>query len=266
MDDLGDKGMKLGLEWDYRSCEDIETQARRIKDHGFDATFLDLEIDRIDKIMNELAKNGIECESYHAPFRGVNDMWIAGEAGEIMLQRICQCVDDCKHYDVPVAVVHLSSGRTPPRMNDVGFERYDRLMEHADKKGVILAYENVRRLDFLSYALENYPKAGFCWDVGHEACYYNGIELMPLFGKRIVSLHLHDNMAVYDGDEHMFPYDGVIDMDKAAKHLALSPYSGSVMLEVTPDSSGTKSTEEFYQKAYDVASRFARTVENYRKV
>lgn len=256
--------MKLGLEWNYPKRDGIEEQARLIKAHGFDATFLDLEIENIDKIMNALGKNGIVCESFHAPYSGINNIWSLGEAGENMLGRLFRTIDDCSRYGVPVAVVHMSSGRTPPRMNDVGFGRYDRLMEYADKKGVTIAYENVRRLDFLSYAMENYPQAGFCWDVGHEACYYYGKELMPLFGERIVALHLHDNTGIYDEDKHWLPYDGVIDMERAARQLAQSPFSGSIMVEVMPHNAGIADLEEYYQKAYTAASRFASRVEYYR--
>ena len=127
-------------------------------------------------------------------------MWEAGDAGERMLERLCDCVRAGATYGVPVIVVHLSSGMTPPRMNDIGFERYDRLMRLAEREGVTIAYENIRRLDNVVYMLENYPKAGFCWDVGHEACYMNGAEFMPLFGKRMAALHLHDNTAVYGED------------------------------------------------------------------
>ena len=257
--------MKFGIEWDYCNNGCAEDQARMIKSNGFDATFLDLEIDRLDDIMKALNKYEIVCESYHAPFNGINDMWIAGEKGDYMFGRLCRCIDDCNKYEVPVAVVHLSSGQTPPRMNDIGFERYDRLMEYADKKGVTIAYENIRRLDNVAYMLENYPQAGFCWDVGHEACYTQGMEFMPLFGKRLAAIHLHDNTAVYDADNHWIPYDGVIDMDKAAMHFAKSSYQGSLMLEVLPKTTKIYDLDVFYKRAYNAAVKFANTTEEYRK-
>ena len=258
--------MKLGIIWDHNNNGDVEEQALRIKNSGFDATFLGLETDRLDEIMKALNKYDIVCESYHAPFNRINDMWLAGEDGEVMLSRLCRCIDDCNKYGVPVAVVHLSSGKNPPRMNDIGFERYDRLMRYAEKKGITVAYENIRRLDNVAYMLENYPKAGFCWDVGHEACYTFGMEFMPLFGNRLAAIHLHDNTAVYDEDKHWLPYDGVIDMDKAARNLAKSSYGGSIMLEVVPQSAQICDLDEFYKKAYTVARHFANIVEEYRRI
>ena len=257
--------MKLGIEWDYHDKGVAEEQARRIKSSGFDATFLDLELDRLDEIMKALNKYEIECESYHAPFNRINDMWIAGEDGEVMLSRLCRCIDDCNKYEVPVAVVHLSSGKNPPRMNDIGFERYDRLMEYAGRQGITVAYENIRRLDNVAYMLENYPQAGFCWDVGHEACYTFGMEFMPLFGKRLAAVHIHDNTAIYDEDKHWLPYDGVIDMDKVAQHFAKCSYEGSYMLEVLPKTAQIYNLDEFYKRAYTAAIKFANSVAEYRK-
>ena len=252
--------MKLGIEWNNKYEGSADEQARLIKSNGFDATFVS-KIEGLGDVMAALDKYGIACESYHAPFDRINDMWLAGEDGEVMLRRICDCIDACVQYGIPVIVVHLSSGKNPPRINDVGFERYDRLMQYASEKGITVAYENIRKLDNVAFAMENYPEAGFCWDVGHEACYTYGMEFMPLFGKRLAAVHIHDNTAVYGEDKHWLPYCGVIDMDKAAKHFAVSPYQGSVMLEVTNYTAGIDNVEEFYPKAYEAASRFAEAVE-----
>lgn len=257
--------MKLGIEWNYKYEGSIDEQARRIKDNGFDATFV-ARIEQLEDIMAALDKYSIVCESYHAPFDHINDMWLPGDAGEIMLGRICECVDACATYNIPVVVVHLSSGKTPPRINDIGFDRYDRLMAYANDNGITVAFENIRKLDNVAFAMENYPEAGFCWDVGHEACYTYGMEFMHLFGKRIVALHLHDNTGIYDEDKHWLPFDGVIDMEKAAKHLAMSPYQKSVMLEVTNRSAGIEDLDLFYKKAYEVAARFAALVGKYRSI
>ena len=256
--------MKFGLEWDYDRSYPIEEQAKRLKENGFDATFVDLENERLGEILSVLKKYDIVCENCHAPFNGINEMWRVGESGDKMLERLLNCVDECAHYGIPTLVVHLSSGQYPPRINDIGIGRYDRLMQYATEKGVVIAYENIRRLDNVAFAMENYPQAGFCWDVGHEACYMNGTAFMPLFGKRIVALHLHNNTGIYDEDLHRLPYDGVIDMDRTAKHLADSNYGGAVMLEVTMRTAGIASPDEFYPKAYAAAKRFAERVEFYR--
>lgn len=256
--------MKFGIEFDRGLSISCEEQARMIKEHGFDASFIGLEMENLGEAVRALRQYDIEIESCHAPFDGINNMWLAGEVGERMLERLLRSVDACAEYGIPVAVVHLSSGMTPPRMNDIGFDRYDRLMQYAREKGVIIAYENIRKLDNVAYMMENYPDAGFCWDVGHEACYMNGMEFMPLFGKRMVAIHIHDNTGIYDQDKHWLPYDGVIDMDRAARHFAKSGYQKSLMLEVHQRSAGIASLEEFYSRAYRAVVKLAERVEHFR--
>ena len=253
--------MKFGIEWDCDRFYSIEEQAKRLKENGFEATFVNLEDERLGEILSVLKKYDIVCENCHAPFNGINDMWKAGESGDKMLARLLNCVDDCARYGIPTLIVHLSSGQYPPRINDIGIGRYDHLMQYATEKGILIAYENIRRLDNVAFAMENYPQAGFCWDVGHEACYMNGMEFMPLFGKRLAAIHLHDNTGIYDEDLHRLPYDGVIDMERAAKHFAESGYCGALMLEVTRRTSGIASPDEFYHRAYAAAKRFAERVE-----
>ena len=256
--------MKLGIEWNYRFSGSADEQARLIKENGFDATFVS-RLDGLDAVMAAVKKYGIVCESYHAPFDRINDMWISGEDGETMLKRICDCIDACAEYGIPVVVVHLSSGKNPPRINDVGFERYDRLMMYAKEKGVTVAYENIRKLDNLAFAMENYPEAGFCWDVGHEACSGMGVQFMPMFGNRLKALHIHDNML--DGDHHMIPRDGKIDFDRVARQIAESPYEGSIMLELSTKQSdfyNGVSPEEFYERAGKAALRLKEEIETIR--
>ena len=256
--------MKLGIEWNFEFNGTVAEQADYIKKYGFDATFIGLGGVDMDEVMGELDRVGVTCENCHAPYNRINELWKSGEAGDEVVDELCGYIDTCASFGIKTLVVHLSSGMKPPRMSDVGFDRIHRLMEHADSKGVTIAYENIRRLDNVAYALENYPKAGLCWDVGHEACYTADKQFMLIFGNRIAALHLHDNNAVYDDDSHQFPYDGKIDMDRAARHLARSGYEGSIMLEVRMQNVKLTDPHEFYSKAHAAASRFAKAVEHYK--
>ena len=119
--------MKFGIEFDTKLNIPYAEQARMMKEHGFDASFIGLEADTLGEIVDALHQYDIEIESCHAPFDGINNMWLAGEAGDRMYERLTNSIDACAEYKIPVVVVHLSSGMKPPRMNDVGFERYDRL-------------------------------------------------------------------------------------------------------------------------------------------
>jgi len=258
--------MKIGISW--HGSFDMERQIELMKKNGFEATFLASDDPNLDVSVALLRKNGIECVNCHAPFDGINAIWLEGEAGDLMLERLLDGVRACARNRIPVLVVHLSSGDHPPRINDVGQARFDRLMTEAHVHGVTVAYENQRKLGNLANAMEQYPEAGFCWDVGHEGCFAYGRRFMPLFADRLVALHLHDNFAVHNGDEHLLPYDGALDLDRAARELAECGFSGPIMLEVFAMKSniyGNLPKEEFYEKAANAARRFAKAVESYNK-
>ncbi len=262
--------MKIGISWDcFGRSLGIDEQIYLLRKNGVEATFLMSDDPQLDQIMPKLAEVGIECESYHAPFKGINRMWSAGEDGEEMLRELTDGVDACARHGVPVLVVHLSSGDNAPTVNDIGLARYTRLMDYAKERGVMVAYENQRKLSNLAVAMELFPEAGFCWDVGHETCFTDGkMRFMPLFGDRIVALHLHDNCGTHNADEHKIPYDGAVDMDRAARQLAESGYSKAVMLELAVKNSHAYdeiTAEEYYARAANAARRFAARLGAYRK-
>lgn len=203
---------------------------------GFQATFTgDFDEAYHYSVANDLAKYGIEYETIHAPFNGINAMW--GDDGEQMYARLTHTVDMCALSGAGIAIIHLSSGDNAPSINEVGMSRFTRLVEYASKKGVKIAFENQRKIANLAWALETFKDSdnvGFCWDCGHEGCFTPGREYMPIFGNQLICTHIHDNMGIYNGDDHMIPFDGRLNFDKVADHLRKSGYNGSLMLEVFP--------------------------------
>ena len=248
----------------YGDGLDPAEQIRLMQANGFEATFMGSESTLLEGLLPAFRNAGITVENCHAPFNKINDIWFEGEAGDAMLGRLIDGVRVCAKHEIPALVVHLSSGEQAPRINDIGCERFDRLMDEARRLGVAIAYENQRKLANLAMVLEQYPEAGFCWDTGHEACFTPGREYMPLFGNRMVALHLQDNNGVYNRDEHLLPYDGAIDMTLAASRIAKSSYGGTVMLEVIRRNSNAYDNltpEEYYRRAADAARRFADAIE-----
>ena len=258
---------KIGIEWGFFPALPREEAIRLMKKNGFETTLVCTFESDFDGLMKDLTDNGIVCESGHAPFYGSNAIWQEGEEGEQMLSSLIRGVENCARWKIPVMVVHLSSGEHPPRINDLGQARWDRLMEAADRLGVRIAFENLRLLGNLAYSFEQYPQAGFCWDVGHEACFAHGRRFMPLFADRMVALHLHDNHAVHNQDEHRIPYDGILDLDLAAREVAKSAYKGSITLELgnVRVNYGEITAEDYYARAAKAARRFAERVEAYEK-
>ena len=259
--------MKIGVNLNCYGPLPLEEQFALLKRHGFETTFCMSEKTDIEEAFAIAKREGIVFENLHAPYREINTIWTAVEEGEAFLARLIASVERCSAHEIPTLVVHLSSGTKPPRINDLGNERLDRLMEAARREGVTVAYENQRMIANLAMTMEVYPEAAFCWDVGHEACFTGGRDYMALFGTRIGALHLQDNLCEYNKDLHLIPYDGAIDMENAAKRLAQNGYTGSIMLELIRgkwEGYAKLTPDEYYGRAADAARRFGARVESYQ--
>lgn len=246
---------------------DIESLAA-IKEAGFDSIMLGwYSEDRIKSLCDECHKIGLFPEIIHAPFSHINDMWSEGEEWLGIYKGIADIINAAGDNRVPYVVVHLSSGDNAPMQNDIGVERFDRLIRLAIECGVTLAFENQRKLANLAYIMERYAECenvGFCWDNGHEACFAGGREYMPLFGNKLVCTHIHDNFAKKDGDLHLIPFDGSIDFKKYAEHIKRSGYTGVLLLETTihsGDYAERLTPHQFLDRAYKAVSEIAEMCE-----
>lgn len=72
---------------------------------------------------------------------------------------------------------------------------------------------------------------GVCLDLGHAHITVGVTEAISVFGKHIVSLHVHDNHAVKD--EHLWPGDGTIDWSATAKAIQALPTQPAAVLEIS---------------------------------
>ncbi len=251
----------------------FEKQVEYFKKYGINRTFVGSDITDFDHVMGLFKENGIICETLHAPFGGINAMWGEDEeAAAKMMDQLKDSVDKCARYNIPVTIVHLSSGRPMPEVNERGAKRYEEIFRYAKENGVIIALENQRYLENLQYFMDHYQTPGFCWDNGHEYGATKGIRFMDHFGNRVVALHIHDNRCGTDTDDHLLPFDGKIDFDVVAKDLAQSGYSGTLMLEVGKLVSidGKRvyedlTDEEYVERAALAAQRLAVMVENRKK-
>lgn len=256
---------RIGIIFD--TCLEVDDRARisLMQKHGFESTFFMSNDPMIGERCALLRASNIAIDNCHAPFDGINNMWLPTDAGDKMLSRLTDSLEACARYEIPALIVHLSSGDNPPRVCDTGLSRFDTLMARAEALGVTVSFENQRKLGNLALAMEYYPSAGFCFDTGHEACFTPGREYMPLFGTRMIALHLHDNSAVYNADDHILPYDGRVDLERAARQIAASPYHGTIMSEAfKTDFYKDLSPEEYFARAEKAIRRFADRVDFYR--
>ncbi|MBR5236488.1 MAG: sugar phosphate isomerase/epimerase [Clostridia bacterium] len=246
----------------------VEEQVELMKKYGFDYTSEVTEKPDVEKKIEKVLEMGFKFAYLHGPLIDLNDMWGTGEEAEKMYENMCYGVSLCAKYNIPIFVAHLSVGRQYPPVNDEGMARYDRFLAFAKEKGIKVAFENSRCIGNLAIMLENREEVGFCWDVGHEYCYTPGMHFLPYFADKLTMIHLHDNMCVYEGDDHMIPFDGKIDMVQKAKELGEANYQAPVMLELVTAYSEEyqkMTPDEFYKRAADAAKRFEGIINENRK-
>ncbi len=208
---------------------------------GFDSFFVLMsEKDEIKALKERANALGLAFEFIHAPFRGINAMWLAGMEYLTLYNGMKDTIDAAAEAGVPTVIMHLSSGWEPPAITEVGLARYDGLVLYARERGVTVAFENLRAVGNLAYIIDRYEKlenVRFCYDCGHEHCYTKTMVWPDLFTDRIAATHIHDNMGrgkekVGDPDLHLLPFDGNLDYAKMMRKLDEYEYSGSLMLEV----------------------------------
>lgn len=240
-----------------------------MKENGFSSSFCMSDSPFVTpENVKLLEKYGIRFDMLHAPFSNINSMWRKGKKGDEMLKKLFKAVETCASNGISKLVVHISSAPHTPPLSDTGFERYDRLMEYALSKKVMLLYENIRPSGNLSEMFKRHPKSRFCWDTGHEHCFSFGKKFMPLFRDRLSGLHIHDNRCFPFFDDHRLPFDGKINFDIVAKELAESSYNGPLMLEILAHKTHLYSTltpEQYYERAGNAAKKLRDMVLKYRQ-
>ena len=246
-----------------------EQFAKEIKALGFGATFTESsDAGFAEKCAKAFYENKIAWETIHAPFDGINNIWLDSDDGNAILRKMKTTIDICADFSVPTAIIHLSSGEKAPSISDIGKTRFAELVDYSVSKNINLAFENQRKLANIAWAFEefeDYENVGFCWDVGHEGCFAGGREYMPLFGKRLICTHIHDNDLKQNHDLHMIPFDGRIDFYKVAKQIKANGFAGTLMLELMIDNSDyyvNSSPRAYIERAAFAAKRLRDMIDN----
>jgi len=179
-----------------------------------------------------IRKYGLTIENAHFSFSGINSIWEDSPDGEEFLKIYFSYIDDCKKFEIPTAVMHISSGEITPPFGQTGLNRFKQLVERAEKYGITIALENVRKFDYLEYLFANIEsdRLKFCYDCGHENCFTPGIDYLSKYGNKLVALHLHDNDGA--GDQHMLPFSGTVKWEKIISKIKELNYKGALSLEV----------------------------------
>lgn len=234
---------------------------RRIRSVGFDQVLLwwgEFEGDIPLMEQPDAARRlGLTVENAHAPFAGCNALWQDGLDGDGYADRLIRCVHQCADTGVPTLVVHLTDLADPPAENPRGVERLRRVVETAEQRGVVLAFENLRHTPHLYAVMDAYdsPAVGFCYDSGHHNGWCKEAPFLEKFGHRLAALHLHDNDRITD--RHSLPFDGNIPWETLTRKLAATGYRGGVSLEVQAFNGYEEKmdADAYLQRAYRAAHR-----------
>ena len=152
----------FGFEMEMRSRIDL------IKKAGFDSIMVWAADEDIAHTVSYAREHGIYVSNAHLPFKNINCIWEEGDAGDIMADEFCHLLKVCGELNIPAAVYHVSSSFTPPPYNMKGIDRIRKVVSAAEEYGVDIAFENLRRIDYLQYVYDNVTseRAKFCFDCG----------------------------------------------------------------------------------------------------
>lgn len=232
-----------------RLCQDSEfgydiTMRERmhlVKQAGFDSTALSWTNEQISgkrtKVEpylqhHEIAREeGLYVDNIHCEYVTADALWGEGSETEAYLSVIESTIRECGRAGIGIIIFHPANGTVGGVICKKGLDRFKRLTALAEDNNVKIAVENIRNGEHLNFLLSNVPSqnVGFCYDIGHQNCFAHYAEFLPLFGSRLLAVHLHDNFGVKD--EHFLPFDGNIDWYKFYSQMRSLDYKGAIELE-----------------------------------
>ena len=197
-------------------------------------------------------RHGLTITQAHAPFPA----YIAGhpELLDIMIEVYLKVIRVCDRYGCKNLVVHGASlslsdeEQTLESVWDMNMRLYSAMIPTLLECNVTVCLENlvskhagymeahctdpyeaVRMIDTLN-EMAGREVFGFCLDIGHMALAANDFrKYVPILGKRIKALHIHDNDC--HADSHLAPLTGKIPWKTVCKCLRQIGYSGDLSFE-----------------------------------
>ena len=115
------KKRELGLNCCCRSGVDRLTVLEWIKAAGFTHTFShSYRAEEVRALKNKADSLGLQFDFLHAPTFDLNNIWLNGDAFLTLQNALEECIDSAAETAIPVVVMHVSAGKNPPQICDVG--------------------------------------------------------------------------------------------------------------------------------------------------
>jgi L-ribulose-5-phosphate 3-epimerase len=254
---------------DNRGIEPKEMAVDLVKKVGFDRVFIhwkDYECngDGWEFDPDYIKKADLDIIFAHLSYKDINLIWNEVENVDNLIEGYFEDISECKKYRIPMVVMHLTTGFDAPIYNEKGIDRLKRLVEHAKKLGIKIAFENTKMRGYLEYVLTNIKdeNVGVCFDSGHYHAYFNDEFDFLNFKNRIFAVHLHDNDK--SDDQHLLPFDGTIDWLPLLRSLKECNFSGDITLESIYRNKYLElmSPLDFYRKSYIIANKLVKMYES----
>lgn len=265
--------------------DDIEKQVRDIKEAGFDCVMsnadprFDKQNGTIKKQVKLLKKYGVKLSSLHMRYLRdeLPNFWKDNAIGKRLECNLVKDVKIAKKYGFKCVVVHVKG-----EASQIGFDRINRVLKLCEKLNVPLALENLSNNtkileEIFKYFKSDYLK--FCLDVGHNHAFTPDVDFIKLYGDKLITLHLHDNLGskitdeefekmgytnkykpgearIYNPDMHTLNKYGNINWKKLAKQLSEinNPLSldYEVMMAYRKDETPQEVLKEVYKQACEL--------------
>lgn len=206
--------------------------------------------EHIAELAEWFASNPVEPFSMHAPLYPDREMGRAGAPGVNLLHpeksrridamdEIKRALEAAEHISFRYMVVHLGeqTDAWSPRAIEYALTALEHLGAFARPLGVQLLVENLlsepTTPEHLTTILTmgHLNNIGVCLDLGHAHITVGVPEAIATLGKRIVSVHVHDNHGLKD--EHLWPGDGTIDWPPAVEALNALDAPPAIVLEIS---------------------------------
>ena len=218
-----------------------QERMRLIKEAGFSGIIGFMWTDQFDsdyKSFPEYARNaGLYIENMHGPWVGTNELWTDNLTAQDFMEEVLEKVRVCVAFEIPTLVMHLECKNGTeyvelPETFEIGINRWKRIIDEAERLDINIAIENMARPEYLDCIFNNIQskRLGFCFDSGHWNLFMREIDLLTLYGDKLMALHLNDNDS--KEDMHTLPFAGNINWDDIKAKLKAVDYKGSIALEV----------------------------------
>lgn len=240
--------MKYQFAINYMGEGSLEENLDLIKKVGYEGLFFGWTPNVWSNRRNVLAarERDLTVTSFHSPYVHMKYIWRNDDPrAELTTEEQLVCLRHCAALEVPVMIIHAFCGFLDHEPTEIGLERYGRIIEEAERLGVMLGFENTEGDEYLAAIFDRYrdcPSVGFCFDTGHELVYNGGKDMMALYGEKLVHTHFNDNQGplpvdcvqnTYYYDLHQVMGDGKVDWKGVMNRIEKVGYQGFLTCELS---------------------------------